>query len=46
MARALRIQFEGAVYHITSRGNERREIFKDDGDRVWFLVILELSLNT
>jgi len=46
MARALRIQFEGAVYHITSRGNERREIFKDDADRVRFLEILELSLNT
>jgi len=46
MARALRIQFEGAVYHITSRGNEKREIFKDDDDRVRFLEILELSLNT
>ena len=46
MARALRIQFEGAVYHITSSGNERREIFKDDADRVRFLEILELSLNT
>jgi len=46
MARALRIQFEGAVYHITSRGNERKEIFKDDADRVRFLEILELSLNT
>jgi putative transposase len=46
MARALRIQFEGAVYHITSRGNEKREIFKDDADRVRFLEILELSVST
>ena len=27
MARPLRIQFEGAVYHVTARGNERRKIF-------------------
>jgi len=29
MARPLRIQFEGAVYHITSRANARQEIFQD-----------------
>ena len=27
MARALRIEFEGALYHVTSRGNERKNIF-------------------
>jgi len=27
MARPLRVQFEGAVYHVTARGNERRKIF-------------------
>jgi putative transposase len=27
MARALRIEFEGALYHVTARGNERRKIF-------------------
>jgi hypothetical protein len=27
MARALRIEYEGAVYHVTVRGNERRNIF-------------------
>jgi putative transposase len=26
MARPLRIEFEGAVYHVTARGNERRKI--------------------
>ena len=45
MARALRIQFEGALYHITCRGNEKREIFKDDSDRLRFLETLKLSLN-
>lgn len=45
MARALRIQFEGALYHITCRGNEKRDIFKDDPDRFRFLDTLELSLN-
>ena len=28
MARPLRIEFEGALYHITSRGNERKDIFQ------------------
>ena len=46
MARALRIQFEGALYHVTSRGNEKREIVRDDSDRARFLETLELSLNT
>ena len=30
MARLLRIEFDGALYHVTSRGNERKAIFKDD----------------
>jgi REP element-mobilizing transposase RayT len=46
MARPLRIQYPGAVYHITSRGNEKREIFRDDKDRLTFLDILEQSLQT
>lgn len=41
MARPLRIEFPGAVYHVTSRGNERKEIFKDDRDRKMFLDTLE-----
>ena len=32
MARSLRIEYEGAFYHITSRGNERKEIFRAPGD--------------
>ena len=38
MARKLRVQFEGAIYHVTIRGVERRRIFKDDGDRGRFLA--------
>ena len=34
MARTLRIQFPGAVYHVTFRGNGRTSIFGDDSDRV------------
>ena len=41
MSRPLRIEFEGAVYHITARGNERRPIFIDDEDRLRFLNILK-----
>ena len=33
MARPLRIQFAGALYHVMSRGNERRPIVRDDIDR-------------
>ena len=32
MARPLRIEYEGAFYHITSRGNERKRIFFGKGD--------------
>ena len=40
MARPLRIEFPGALYHLTARGNARREIFLEDGDRWMFLSIL------
>ena len=40
MARPLRIEYDGALYHVTSRGNERKAIFKDDGDRELFLTTL------
>ncbi|MFL6247937.1 MAG: REP-associated tyrosine transposase [Thermoanaerobaculia bacterium] len=40
MARPLRIEFPDALHHITSRGNERRPIFYDDGDRRMFLSLL------
>jgi putative transposase len=40
MARPLRIEYEGAVYHVTSRGNARQDIFADDHDRKAFLEVL------
>ena len=40
MARPLRIEYDGALYHITSRGNARKPIFKGDEDREAFLEIL------
>jgi len=41
MGRPLRIQYPGASYHITSRGNEKREIFRSNGDREKFLSYLQ-----
>ncbi len=40
MARPLRIEYDGALYHVTSRGNERKLIYKNDKDRRAFLDIL------
>lgn len=37
MARKLRVQFEGAIYHVTIRGVERRRIFDDTDDQQHFL---------
>lgn len=40
MSRPLRIEYNGAVYHITSRGNARKSIYKEDEDRRIFLEVL------
>lgn len=40
MARPLRIEFSGALYHVTSRGDRREDIFEDDDDRLMFLKAL------
>ena len=40
MTRPLRIEYPGAVYHITARGNAYQDIFLDDTDREKFLAIL------
>jgi REP element-mobilizing transposase RayT len=39
MARPLRLEFEGALYHITSRGDGREDIYLTDGDRRLFLDV-------
>lgn len=41
MGRPLRIEYPGALYHITTRGNERKKIYKDSSDKKQFLEILE-----
>jgi REP element-mobilizing transposase RayT len=41
MARPLRIEFPGAVYHVTSRGNERKPIFRVDEDCEKFVSFLK-----
>jgi REP element-mobilizing transposase RayT len=43
MSRPLRIQYPGAYYHVTSRGNEQKDTFKSDRDRENFLVYLQGS---
>jgi REP element-mobilizing transposase RayT len=45
MSRPLRIQYAGAVSHVTFRGNERRDVLRDDEDRTTFLRLLSQSLN-
>src|ERR687895_1181931 len=40
MARPLRIEFSGAIYHVTSRGNAREDICLDDTDRAMFIGVL------
>ncbi len=40
MTRPLRIEFPGAIYHVTSRGNARQKVFLDDEDREVFLSTL------
>jgi len=40
MVRPLRIEYPGAVYHVTCRGNARERIFLSDADRELFLQVL------
>lgn len=46
MARPQRLLLEDGIYHVTLRGNERREIFRDDADRHRFLQVLGQSVET
>lgn len=45
MVRPLRIEFPGAIYHITSRGNARGNIFLEKTDREKFLTIVDEVLE-
>lgn len=41
MVRLLRLEFSGALYYVTSRGDGREAIFHADGGRWFFLDVLE-----
>jgi REP element-mobilizing transposase RayT len=41
MARKLRVEYAGAIYHVMNRGDRREAIFKDDKDRQCFLATLD-----
>ena len=45
MARQLRINYPGAFYHVTSRGNEQKAVFKSKRDREKFLEYLLCSVR-
>ena len=45
MARPLRLEFPGAVYHVTSRGDRREPIFEDDSDRNTFLTVVAQAME-
>ncbi len=45
MAKRLRMQFEGAIYHVTNRGIDRRALFWDEKDGEWFLECLEIGVE-
>ena len=40
MARPLRLEYAGALYHVTSRGDRREAIYENDADREAFLSLL------
>ncbi len=46
MARPLRIEFPGALYHVMARGNERKAIVRDDADRQKWLDWLRRTVET
>jgi putative transposase len=45
MSRPLRIEFEGAVYHVTARGDRREAIYRDDADRHLHLDVLAQAMD-
>ena len=45
MSRPLRIEFPGAVYHVTSRGDRRESIYCDDDDRLAHLDVIAHAMD-
>jgi len=46
MMRPVRIEFAGALYHVTFRGDRREAIYEDDADRERFLEVLGEVIET
>ena len=44
MSRPLRLEFAGALYHITSRGNEKKAINLEDADFELFLSLIKKEI--
>jgi putative transposase len=45
MSRPLRLEFPDALYHITSRGDRREDIYEDDVDRIEHLKIFSSVID-
>ena len=45
MARPIRFEFAGAIYHVTSRGDRREDIYDSDADREHFIKYWALSAS-
>jgi hypothetical protein len=45
MARPLRIEFPGATFHVTSRGDRREPIYRDDADRLAQLQVIGAAMD-
>ena len=45
MSRPLRIEFPGAIYHVTSRGDRREPIYRDDEDRTTHLEVIAQAMD-
>jgi REP element-mobilizing transposase RayT len=45
MSRPLRIEFPGAIYHVTSRGDRREAIYRDDEDRHSHLAVIGQAMD-
>lgn len=46
MARPIRLQYPGAFYHVTDRGDRKEAIFNSDADRISFLQLLNTTSTT
>jgi len=45
VSRPIRLQYPGALFHVTSRGNRKQKIFRDDRDRQLFLELLGAAVQ-